>query len=145
MKKMILVLAIITSTLSAFASDEKVSKEILSSFNTEFATAQEVTWSVQSDYIRAEFTFNSQRVNAFYSPSGELLGLTRYITSYDLPMFLQASLKKSYNDYWISDLFEVTKDNATSYYITLQNAEGKLVLKGATGEDWTTHKKVKKI
>ena len=142
---MILVLAIITSTISAFASDEKVSKEILSSFNTEFATAQEVTWSVQSDYVRAEFTFNSQRVNAFYSPSGELLGLTRYITSYDLPMFLQASLKKSYNDYWISDLFEVTKDNTTSYYITLQNAEGKLVLKGATGEDWSTHKKVKKI
>lgn len=138
-------LAISISTISAFASDENVNKEILQSFNTEFASAKEVTWTVQENYVRAEFTFNGQRVNAFYSPEGDLLGLSRYITSYDLPVFLQANLKKSYNNYWISDLFEVTKADATSYYITLENADTKLVLKAMPGSDWSTHKKIKKV
>jgi hypothetical protein len=145
MKKMILVLAVAITTLSAFANEEKVSKQILESFKTEFSSASEVSWSVQTDYVRAEFTFNGQRVNAFYSPEGELLGLTRYITSYDLPLFLQANLKKSYSDYWISDLFEVTKNEVTTYYITLESADTKLVMKATPGSDWSTHKRAKKI
>ena len=84
-------------------------------------------------------------VNAFYNTEGELMGLTRNITSLELPMNLQASLKKSYEDFWISDLFEITRSNTTGYYITLENADAKIVLKATAGEDWSVYKKVKKV
>lgn len=144
MKKIILMLAITISTLSAFAGEE-VNPRVLASFKNEFASAKEVAWTVTPDYFKAEFTFNGQYVNAFYNPDGELMGLTRNITSLELPMNLQASLKKSYEDFWISDLFEITRSSNTGYYITLENADTKIVLKATAGEDWSVYKKVKKV
>lgn len=144
MKKIILTLAIAISTLGAFAGEE-VNPKALASFKNEFASAKEVTWTVTAEYFKAEFTFNGQYVHAFYNADGELMGLTRNITSLELPMNLQASLKKSYEDFWISDLFEITKSNNTGYYITLENADSKVVLKATAGEDWSVYKKVKKV
>lgn len=144
MKKMILALAITISTLSAFASDEKISAKVLDAFKTEFTTAKEVSWTAGENYYRAAFIFNDQHVQAFYSLEGELIGLTRYITSLDLPMNLQTSLKKSYTDYWISDLFEVTKSDSTGYYITLENADSVIVMKATATDNWSVYKKAKK-
>lgn len=145
MKKMILLLVITITTLGAFASDEKkVSAKVLDAFQTEFTTAKEVSWTATDTYYKAEFVFNDQHVKAFYSLEGELIGLTRYITSVDLPMNLQTSLKRSFTDYWISDLFEVTKSNSTSYYITLENADTVIVMKATANDSWTAYKKVKK-
>ncbi len=146
MKKMIMMLAITISTLTAFAGqEEKVSPKVLEAFQTEFTAAKEVSWTIADNYYKAEFTFNGQHVSAFYNAEGELLGLTRYITSLDLPMNLQASLKKTYSDYWISDLFEVTKSNSTGYYITLENADHVIVMKATTDDNWSVYKKTRKI
>lgn len=145
MKKMIMLLAITISTLGAFASDGQVNQKVLNAFQQEFATAKEVNWTDASDYYRADFTFNGQHVSAFYSTDGELMGLTRNITSLDLPMNLQAGLKKSYSDFWISDLFEVTRSDSTGYYITLENADSMIVLKATADSEWNVYKKSKKI
>ncbi|HEX7903340.1 MAG TPA: hypothetical protein VF487_05635 [Chitinophagaceae bacterium] len=145
MKRIILLLAITISTLSAFARDEeKVSAKVLNAFQTEFTSAKEVNWSAGDNYYKAVFTFNDQHVQAYYSFEGELLGLTRYITSLDLPMHLQTSLKKSYTDYWISDLFEVTKSDSTGYYITLENADSVIIMKATASDNWSVYKKAKK-
>jgi hypothetical protein len=145
MRKIILMLAISISTMSAFASDAEINAKVLESFKTEFATAKEVSWSDVGSYYKAEFTFNGQHVNAYYSKEGELLGLTRYITSVDLPLALQTSLKKTYGDFWISDLFETTKDTSTTYYITLEDADTQIVLKASAGDSWSVYKKIKKV
>jgi hypothetical protein len=145
MKKILLMLAITISTISAFANDEKVSPKVLEAFQNEFTAAKEVNWSSGENYYKAEFMFNGQHVNAFYSTAGELLGLTRYITVLDLPLSLQASLKKNYDGFWISDLFEVSKSNNTGYYITLENADTRVIMKASADDEWTVYKKVKKI
>src|SRR5258706_16044502 len=107
MKKLIVAAAMIVS-LSAFAKEErKVSPKVLNAFNTEFTTAQEVEWTVSSDYYRADFDMNGQKVSAFYNEDGDLMGITRNISSTQLPVSLQNSLKKNYSNYWISNLFEV--------------------------------------
>jgi hypothetical protein len=41
-------------------------------------------------------------------------------------------------------LFEVAKNGETSYYVTLENADTKVVLKAQAGNDWSSYKKVKK-
>ncbi len=143
MKKMILTLAIAISTLSTFANDENVNQQVLDAFKTEFSTAKEIEWSVGSNYYKATFNYNGKYVFAFYNETGELLGLTRFISPDNLPLTLQNSLKKSYESYWVSDLFEASKNESTNYYITLENADTKIVLK-SSGNSWDTYSKIKK-
>jgi CRISPR/Cas system-associated exonuclease Cas4 (RecB family) len=144
MKKMILTLAIVISSFAAFAGEVNVNKKVLDAFKTEFTAVKDVEWTTGMDYYRASFTFNEKHVFAFYDMDGDLLGLTRYISPVDLPLNLQISLKKNKNEYWISDLFEVAKKESTTYYITLENAEIKMVLKSTGGSEWETFKTVKK-
>ena len=144
MKKMILTLAIAISSLAAFAGEENVNKKVLDAFKTEFKTVNDVEWSAGSDYYKASFVYNEKHVFAYYSMDGDLLGLTRYISPADLPLNLQISLKKKGNDYWVSDLFEMAKNETTSWYITLENADTKTVLKSTGGSEWETFKTVKK-
>lgn len=141
MKKIIMTLAIALGTLSSFAGKEVVSSRVLNSFNNDFADAKEVSWTIGKSYYKASFVFNNQHVHAFYHTDGELMGMTRYISSLDLPINLQVDLKKEYNSYWISDLFEVSNNEGTSYYITLEDADSKIVLKSTSGDDWTVYHK----
>ncbi len=141
MKKMILTLAIAITTLGAFAREVNVSSTVLNSFKTEFSSAKEVKWTTGSNYYKASFMLNNQYVFAFYTTEGELLGVTRYISSLDLPINLQSGLKKAYADYWISDLFEVSNVNGTGYYITIENADIKIVLQSTNGSDWSVYQK----
>jgi CRISPR/Cas system-associated exonuclease Cas4 (RecB family) len=156
MKKIILTLVI---TASSFASDadtsivkpmtingtENVSKKVLDAFKTDFTAVKDAEWITGSGYYRASFIFNEKHVFAFYDMDGGLLGVSRYISPVDLPLNLQISLKKNYNEYWISDLFEVSKNETTSYYITLENAETKTILKSTGSSEWEEYKTVKKL
>lgn len=144
MKKILLMLAITIGTMSAFAGETGVDPKVLEAFKNEFTAAKEVSWTASANHYKAEFVFNGQHVSAYYSKEGELMGLSRFITSVDLPLGLQANLKKTYGEFWISDLFEVTKSNSTTYYITLEDADTQVVLKASPDENWSVYKKVKK-
>src|SRR5580765_8535009 len=133
MKKMIMTLAIVVSTLGAFAGEENVNPKVLDAFKTKFKSAQQVEWATGKDFYRATFVYNDRHVFAYYNTDGELLGLTRYVSPLDLSLNLQINLKNNYASYWISDLFEVAKNEGTTYYITLENADTKLVLKATDG------------
>ena len=144
MKKIILILAILISTASVFAGETTVNQKVLNAFKTEFSSASNVEWSVGDNYYKASFTYNAKYVFAYFNEEGELLGITRYISPLNLPLNLQTNLKKHYNNYWISDLFEVAKNNGTTYYITLEDADTKLVLKSADANNWSVHHKERK-
>jgi len=145
MKKMILSLAIAFTTLTAFAGNEdNVNQKVLNAFKNDFTAVSQVEWTMTDDYYKASFIYNDNYVYAYYSTEGELLGLTRNISPVDLPVHLQMNLKKKYSNYWISDLFEVAKNDATYYYVTLENADSKVVLKSTGGSDWSVFKTVKK-
>ena len=141
---MILTLAIAVSTFSAFASDENVNQKVLNAFKKEFNTAREVEWTTGSNYYKATFVYNEKHVFAYYNENGELLGLTRYLSPVDLPMNLQKNLKNDFREYWISDLFEIAKNDGTAYFLTLENADTKIVLKSTDSSNWSVYNKVKK-
>ena len=144
MKKMIIAAAMFVS-LSAFANEEKVNPKVLSSFHTEFSTVQNVEWTVRQEFYEAAFDMNGQRVSAFFNSDGDLMGITRNISSAQLPVKLQSSLKNKYNSYWITNLFEVANNDGTTYYVTLEEGDKKVVLKATAGSDWNTYKKDRKI
>ena len=144
MKKIILTIAIAISSFLAFANETKVSNTVLTAFSREFAGAKEVNWTSGNGFYKASFVYNNLHVAAFYSPEGEMIGMARNISSLDLPMNLQTSLKKEYKDRWITDLFELSNEDGTYYYITLEQADSKIVLKSDNGLQWTVYKKSSK-
>ncbi|HKO82865.1 MAG TPA: hypothetical protein VJU78_20805 [Chitinophagaceae bacterium] len=145
MKKIIIMLAVAISSLTAFASDKNVNSTVLNAFNKEFAGAKDVQWTSTSDYYKAAFVYNGQNVNAFYKVDGEFIAMTRNITSLELPINLQTNLKNNYSKYWITDLFEVSSNEGTSYYITMEKADAKLILKSDGSGKWDVFRKMTKI
>ena len=146
MKKILLVLGLVATmgVCSAYPS-ERVSQKALASFKTEFTTAKNVEWETGANYFRAAFTMNDQQIFAFYNVEGDLLSVARYISSIQLPVNLFSDLKNNYNKYWISDLFEVSNNEGLHYYVTLETADSKLVMRSSNGGSWSTYSKNKKI
>ena len=147
MKKMMLALGLIVTMgiTSAFAGEEKISAKVLEAFKSEFSTATDVSWVTGSNYYRAAFTNYDSKIFAYYSMDGELLSVSRYISSLQLPLNLLTKLKNDYNNYWISDLFEVSNREGTHYYVTVENADTAIMLKSANGSDWEKYKKKTKV
>jgi hypothetical protein len=145
MKKIIMTVAVAISSLVALANEGNVNQKALDAFTQEFSSVTNVEWATGANYYRASFVYNNNHVFAYYSLDGEMLGLTRYMSSMDLPLNLQTGLKKKYSAYWISDLFEVSKNSDTAYYITLENADATVVLKSTGGSNWEVFKSTKKI
>jgi len=155
MKKIILTLMIAAGSFSAAwagnlinrtgaPEGEEVNAKVRDAFKKEFTTAKDITWTVASNYYQASFKYHDQYVSAYYSIDGDLLGLTRFISPTDLPLVLQSDLKKNHSEFWVTDLFEVANQDGTSYYITLEDADQKIVLKATDGKSWENYKKVKK-
>ena len=147
MKKIMLVWALVLTVGigSSFAlPTENVSQQAINAFKKDFASAQDVSWEINKETAKATFNLGGQVMFAYYSKVGELLAVTRNIVSSQLPINLIADLKKGYNEYWISDLFEMAANDNTSYYVTLQSGDQTVVLKsnGATG--WEVFQKIKK-
>jgi post-segregation antitoxin (ccd killing protein) len=125
------------------AQDVSVSAAVINSFNATFKNASEVQWKDGGDYFKAEFNLNGQYVTAFYNANATLKAVTKNISSIQLPVTLQTNLKASYEDYWVSELFEVSDEAGTTYYATVENGEAKITLKSSGGY-WTTYKKSRK-
>ena len=144
-KILIGVFVFITGISSAFANGkEEVNDKIIKTFQKEFAGAQHVQWVTTKEFVKATFTLNEQVVYAYYSSDGNLLGATRNIVSGQLPINLLTDLKKNYNNYWITDLFEMATKSENMYYLTLENSDHKLVLKSNGTNGWEVFNKERK-
>ena len=144
MKKIILTIAIAFSSVLAFANETKVSTAVLNAFNREFASAKEVSWTSSSSFFKVSFVYNEQHLTAFYSFEVKMMAMARNISSLDLPLNLQKSLMENYSGRWISELFELSNAEGTSYYITLEQADSKIILKSENGSEWSVYKKSSK-
>jgi hypothetical protein len=146
MKRLIITLTLALSLISfsSFANGDDVAPAAIKSFNSAFKTATEVSWSKSQAFYRANFSLNGQFVSAFYDAEGKMIAVTRNISSLQLPITLQASLKNGYKGFWITDLVEMANEDGTSYYLTLENADVKLVLKSNITGTWSTYKKQRK-
>jgi hypothetical protein len=147
MKRNILVLALLLTLgmSSTFANNaEGVSDRIINSFKKDFTNAQDVQWEKTKEFVKVTFSMNDQVMYAYYGNTGSLIAVTRNILSGQLPINLLADIKRNYGSYWISDLFEISMNNETAYYITLESGDQTLILKSAGASGWDIHKKEKK-
>ncbi len=155
MKKRILLLSIALVSFTAFSfatvtstitsdAPASISKNVINSFNREFANASNIQWEINANFVKAQFNVNDMVLFAYFNKSGELIAVTRFISPNQLPLELLTSLKKSNSNYWVSDLFEIQTETGTSYYATIENADQIVVLKSEGINGWQTFQKEKK-
>ncbi|HEV7333366.1 MAG TPA: hypothetical protein VGN63_20185 [Flavisolibacter sp.] len=130
-------------SLKSDAQEIQVSTAVSNAFHHAFKNASDVEWKEAGSYYKADFTLNGQYVTAFYNTEAKLVAVTRNISPVQLPVTLQNNLKTAYEDYWISELFELSDENGTSYYVTVEDGDSKITLK-SFGTTWSTFKKSRK-
>jgi len=129
----------------SFASESPAASLAVSSFNRDFYGAGNAQWQHTSSYDKVSFVLNNGVMTAYYMPDGELLAVARNIVTEQLPLKLLLELKKDYGCFWVSDLFEVVKGSEDEYYITVEDADTKLVLKAKANKSWKVYKRTVKL
>ena len=148
MKKILLSIAtVLMLGASAFASgnnDGATNQTALRNFKRDFGTATNISWEQKDALTKATFTLNGMIMFAYYNNNGDLQAVVRNITSDQLPINLLASLRNEYTDSWITDLFEMASNNETTYYVTLETSEKKIVLRSSGSGAWEVYSKQRK-
>lgn len=145
MKNILLMMAILVSIGSrAAVNRDEVSPQVIKAFQAKFGAAKEVTWSVNETYYKVTFSLYDNWLMAYYSKEGKLVNVIRHIAAKQLPMFLINSFQARYPHYWLSELFELSTEDGVTYFMTLENAEKKIIIKSAYGSDWTLYQTQKK-
>lgn len=139
------VLATLLFATTTFATENISDKnqQMQLDFNKHFATATSVTWSTAGTLTTVNFQINGQHLSAHYSPDAKMLGVSRNIVSSDLPLSLQKELRPYLATYWITEAFEYATHGTDDYYVVLENADVKLILKNEAGEFYTYKKELK--
>ena len=138
--------AVMMMGFSVFANgkDDVVTQDARDAFKKDFATASNVKWEQRNNFLKATFSFNGQVLTAYYYTNGDLQAVVRNITSDQLPINLVTSLRRDYTAFWITDLFEISSDGQTTYYVTIENSDKKVVLKSDDLSSWQVYSKERK-
>ena len=131
---------------SSFANTSDSGNDVVTaSFHKDFKKAEVLSTQEGKTYTKITFKLNDMVLFAFYNEDGQLLAVSRNIKSSQLPIQLLMEVKKDYGNYWISDLFELTADGNSNYYITLENADTRLTLRSYDSGSWEVYDRKAKL
>ena len=169
--KKVFITAILVSGLSfgVFAADggkkadntnsAAVSYTALNQFSVDYKDAKNVTWKVDGNCQKAEFLLNNVKVTAFYSLTGEFLGLTQSVSYSQVPAEAQKEIAANYKGYTIGEVIQLQpkqdrevldtysassyKDDSVVYFVDLKNAKEELLVRVTPDADVYFFKQVK--
>lgn len=145
MKKFILSTAIVLTLFGTALADnpESINRNAAASFKKDFNTASDVSWSETSHYYRATFHLDKQTFLAYYDAQGNLISVVHHMLSTGLPEQLRKDIRKQYANYWVSELFQVSFDEGSYYFIELKNADETIVLTTDSNLCWHEYSRQK--
>lgn len=146
MKKRIVILAafFILGLSASYAKDGRIPDPVASEFGTHFSNARNVKWEQIGSYYRVTFDELGTTLFAFYTEDADLMGIANYELSDKLPASLRSEIKNKYGDYWITDLFRYSVKDTRGYFIELENADRKIMLKSDGNQKWYIYNSFRK-
>jgi hypothetical protein len=146
MTALIMALILTVATNFTYAADSNdVIRQVNANFKQHFKTAQIINTEASGKYTKVTFKMDNNIMTAFYADNGNLLAVVRNMLSSQLPADLRADLKDNYGDYWITELFEIKGEDHTShqnvncYYVSLESANSKIVLRSVDDNTWEVY------
>lgn len=110
-------------------TETPVSNGVLSHFDYEFKGAQGITWTINDNCQKALFTYEGKKMTAFYSLSGDYIGVTHNIEFGKIPADAQKEITGEYKGYVVGDVieFQPAATNSVSLYSFSSFAEDEKV------------------
>lgn len=139
MKKFLIAgLIFVSFVSSAFASDnEKVSRKAIINLKANYAAAENISWTVTENYLKAVFTIGNEKIDVFYDGNGDLIGSSTIMDFDKLPKSAITFLTSGYQfpDYQLIECIEFTDaDNIKNYFVSFDLYGEMIVLSiSATG------------
>ncbi len=148
MKKKILILTtslvLMLSASYAKSTSRPIPKYVSTVFANDFSAARDIRWESYNGYYKASFDDMGKTVYAFYTADADFMGIATHLSADKLPVALRSMLSEKYEDYWITDLYQITISTTPGFLITIENADRKIMLKAEAGECWSLYSEVKK-
>lgn len=131
-------------SVSAFAADggkkientANVSYAAQQEFDADFATAQNVTWTVNKNCQKADFVIDGVKKTAFYNLSGEFIGTTQNVDFKAIPVKSQKLIADDYKGLAAGDVFVFQANTSynnsiepTTYFVDLKSTSQELLVK----------------
>jgi len=144
MKKFFITAAVATLfSASVFADGNKktatkieVSYSVVNEFNTNFADAKNVTWTVNKDFQKANFILNGVKTTAFYNHQGEFVAVTMNVDAKAIPAKASAEIADKYKGYAVQGVIIVQNNtelnpdaDETAYFVDLKNDSKEILVK----------------
>ena len=134
MKKLFITAAIATIfSASAFADGAKavkISYTVQNQFKADFSDAKDVTWSLDKNFQRVDFTVNDVKMTSFYNTQGQFVGLTQNIDYAVIPAKAKNLIAAKYKGYNVSEVIVLQSnpevkdvDEEVAYFVDLKNAD----------------------
>lgn len=119
-----------TSTSAANTNNtKKIDYQLLQNFNEDFKNVSNVNWTINSQFAKADFLQDDQKVEAFYDLDNKLIGTSRYISIDELPRETKRILTTKYPQYIIKEVMRYEGADEIAYYITTEDDKEKVVFK----------------
>lgn len=119
----------VTVAGSALAADaSKLSYRVKSNFETMFEGAKEVNWTIRESFTKANFTLAGEKVEAFFSPEGELIATARKVQYGTLPFKALKKIEKKHPEAKVEETIELDQDGDKSYFVSLHDNGKKEIL-----------------
>jgi hypothetical protein len=168
--KKVFITAILVSGLSlgVFADGGKksdasnssaVSYTALNQFSVDYKDATNVLWKVDGNCQKAEFTLNNAKVTAFYSLTGDFLGLTQAVDYKKVPVEAQKDIATNYKGYAVGEVIQLEpkqerdvadlyssssfKNDSVIYFVDLKNAKEEILVRVTADADVYFFKQIK--
>jgi len=146
MKKLLMAaLLAVVLTGSAFAKETSiVNSAVATTFGYEFKKASAVTWSTTTNYVKATFTLDNERMEAYYNYDGDKIGTSKAFNVEELPLGAKRALAKKYEGFTIKQAIEFAGIDETAYFIFAENEKESVILKVNGTGGLSTYKRTKK-
>lgn len=129
MKKILLVVAVLTSLVTFATPPTDISEKVRKAFSETFADAKDVTWHEYEKYTQANFKLDDVQIKAQFNAEGELLKTFRYYGEKQLLPNIVSKLKKKYSGKEIAGVTEVSSDDEVTFMINLRDDKNYYIVK----------------
>jgi hypothetical protein len=137
-------LVLTVNTFAATGEETSINPSVSKSFKKDFGTATNVKWQKKDEVYFASFELNNTKSEAAFNEAGEIIALSKIVSTAQLPLAIQVSIAEKYAGYELSkNATEIMYEGQTNYYINVSNNKETVKLKCAVNGEITIDNKVK--
>jgi len=118
------------------ATTINVSYTVVNEFNASFTEAKDVTWTVNKNFQKADFTMNGVKTTAFYNLQGDFVALTESVSAKAIPAKAQTEIAKKFKGYTPAEMIVVQNNtelnpdaDETGYFAVLKSGQAEILVK----------------